>query len=103
MLKVQASTQVRLISANQSKFSQLPTPVQTFINAQFDSVNKKRMCGGWSPKVVELCLGLEHPSNASYINMQRLGFALPSVTLLRRKRAECMKEVIILMYCMFIT
>lgn len=64
-----------------------------FINAQFNAINKKRMCGGWEPQLVELALGLHHRSNSAYVHLLNLGFALPSLTVLRRKRSECMKEV----------
>lgn len=87
-----------MLRANQvphqcQSLSSLPPQVQIFIAAQLKSASVKKMTGGWSSEMIEFSLGLQHQSNSAYRYLQQQQFALPSLTVLQRKRAQVMKEV----------
>ena len=50
------------------------------------------MSCGWPPEMLEFSLGLHHHSKSAYTYMLREKFALPSLTVLQRRRALCMKQ-----------
>ena len=74
------------------RLSRLPPSVKSFVEVQFQAVDKKIMSCGWPSDVIEFTLGLQHQSNSAYLYLLKLGFSLPSLSVLRRKRALCMKE-----------